>query len=417
MDIQFARSLVASYGSPLYVYDLEIVQRRAEELYALLPPEAILFYSLKANPLPAIGRVLRQLGCRAEISSSGELAAALAAGFSPEQILYTGPGKTLSEIQEALAAGVVHFSCESWNDLARLEQAAKEFKITVQVILRLNPTEGIPAQLSMTGVSSQFGFEPDQLLAERVRLRASSTWVRIIGLHFYYGTQITEGTVLLAAMQSTLEIAEKLSADLSLSFQILDLGGGFPWPYATTGESHELTALRSAWMELTSHQQRTAGAQLWFESGRYLCASAGTLLTTVMDVKEAREGKKYVILDTGINHLGGMSGLGRIPRSKISLQPMTLAPSPRREIVDVVGPLCSPLDYLARNLDIPSLQPGDLVGIPNTGAYGLTASLMNFLSRPAPVEVVYQGQTWIQAYQLRTRYEALPQSVLPEQRA
>src|SRR5262249_53430277 len=119
--------------------------------------------------------------------------------------------------------------------------------------------------------------------------------------------------------------------------------------------------------------------KLWFESGRYICASSGTLIATVLDVKESKGGKKYVVLDTGINHLGGMSGLGRIPRPFISVVPLNGDGAGEIENFDVVGPLCSPLDSLARNLKLPRLKPGDLVAIPNVGAYGLSASLIGFL--------------------------------------
>ncbi|MBK8035518.1 MAG: hypothetical protein IPK22_00045 [Verrucomicrobiaceae bacterium] len=133
-----------------------------------------------------------------------------------------------------------------------------------------------------------------------------------------------------------------------------------------------------------------------FESGRYLCASSGTLLTTVLDVKKAGM-KTFIVLDTGIHHLGGMSGLGRIPRAALTL--INLTAKREGEIVaDVVGPLCSPLDSLARGQKMSPVEVGDVLAVPNVGAYGLTASLLGFLSHTTPEEVAYRGHEVVEKW-------------------
>ena len=148
------------------------------------------------------------------------------------------------------------------------------------------------------------------------------------------------------------------------------------------------------------------GAELWFESGRYLLASAGTLLATVTDVKISR-GRTYVLLDTGIHHLAGMSGLRRILRPAISLRRVGAEAGDDAQAFDLAGPLCTPLDCLARGLEGSLPDVGDVVAIPNVGAYGLTASLVGFLSRPAPTEVVCRGESVLAAYRWRTGHEEL----------
>lgn len=398
---------VAELGSPLWVYDLDAVQRRAAELFALLPPGSGLFYSLKANPLPAIAGEAFRAGCRAEVSSLGELAVALAAGCPGERILYTGPGKTRDEVARALEAGVDTFSIESWADLERLESIAGESGRRARILLRVNPKEAPRAGLAMTGVDSQFGLEEDDLMEGGERLARLSPRIELLGLHIYFGSQIGGAEALAAAFGSAIDVSERLAERLGRSFQVLDLGGGFPWPYATSDPAPDLSGLAAPLARLAAGRERTAGAELCFESGRYLCASSGTLLTTVMDVKRSKKGKTRVVLDTGIHHLGGMSGLGRIPRQRVSfVVPGRPADAATME-VDVVGPLCSPLDCMARGAAVPAVRMGDLVGIPNTGAYGLTASLYGFLSRPAPVELACRGEEIVGAFRLQGGHGSL----------
>lgn len=404
-ELERAATWLEVYGSPLYIYDLGEVERRARALTALLPEGSRLLFSLKANPLPAIAEHLCRLGCDAEVSSTGELAVALAAGFPPERVLYTGPGKSAEEVRTALASGVTGFSAESWSDLERIDRAARSARLRARVLLRVNPSAPPVARLAMSGVSSQFGFDEAELLEGRARLEALDG-IELRGLHIYQGTQLADVPALLSAMQVALQVGERLSDALGAAFQVMDLGGGFPWPFATPGVGPDLSPLREALAQLAASRERTAAATLWFESGRWLCGAAGTLWATVMDVKRSK-GKQYVILDTGIHHLGGMSGLGRVPLMGIGVaRGGAEVPSGALEEVNVVGPLCTPLDCFARNLKLPPLRAGDRVFVPNVGAYGLTASLTGFLSRPPPLELAHRNGELTSVHRLRWGHEA-----------
>ncbi|HEY0514085.1 MAG TPA: type III PLP-dependent enzyme [Thermoanaerobaculia bacterium] len=403
---ELAADLAARFGTPLYAYDLGAVRERARALAACLPGGSRLLFSLKANPLPAIGAVLAGLGCGAEVSSTGELQAALAAGFAPAAILYTGPAKTPDEIVAALARGVRDYSCESFADLERLSHLAGQAGVRPRVLLRVNPARASRALLAMSGVRSQFGFEEELLLAEPARLAAARE-VEIAGIHVYFGTQIQGAEALVSAFEEATDTAERIAEATGRRFAVLDLGGGFAWPFATAGEGGTLAGLAPALAALPARSRRNRGAELWFESGRYLTASSGTLLTTVLDVKASKGGNRFVLADTGIHHLGGMSGLGRIARSNLSVESSAAASNRPAEVVDLAGPLCTPLDCMGRNVTVPAPRPGDLLRIPNVGAYGLTASLMGFLSRPAPVEVVYEGTEILEASRLASARETL----------
>jgi len=407
ISADFARSLVARYGSPLYAYDLDVVADRGRTLLSLLPQGAKLFYSLKANPNPAIVGTLRELGCQAEISSLGELSAGIEAGFAAEDLLFGGPGKTEGEMEQTLAAGVRYYSCESWTDLERIENAARRRSQSVKVLLRVNPSVAPQAKLAMSGVESQFGFEEPGLLAGAAKLKTLDAVVQIVGIHVYFGTQIGGVEALTASTRCALETIERISGQLGIDCRVANVGGGFPWPYATADAGPDLSGLRTALAEVVSQSKVARQAELWFESGRYLSASAGTLVATVLDIKESKSGKKYLVLDAGINQLGGMSGLGRIPRPLIALQRLPLRETEEMDTYDVVGPLCSPLDCLGRGIKLPRVAAGDLMAVPNVGAYGLTASLMGFLSHPPAAEVAFWGTRCVDARRRRWDYERL----------
>ena len=405
----FDRLAVAS-GTPAYLYEAKELAERSRELRAVFPPESTprLLYSFKANPLPSVAAELRRSGCEADLTSPGELAAAKVAGFDLSRALYGGPGKGEEEFAEAIVAGVRHFSIESCGAVCRLSAAAAACAVPVRALLRINPNTAPKAKLAMSGVASQFGFEEEELrkLGPGV-LAAAGKEVTVVGFHLYWGTQIGEVDALLASFEKTVELADELAPLLGIRLEILNLGGGFAWPYAHAGSGPDLLSLREGLAALHANSGASRSAQWWFESGRYLAGSSGTLLARVMEVKRSKDDRLFLILDTGIHHLGGMAGLGRIPRFSIDL----LVPESRQGnetiVVDVVGPLCTPLDCLAKKIEIPRVEPGDLVAIPNVGAYGATASVGAFLSRPAPVEILHRGGEVLAIHRLRTGHEVL----------
>ncbi len=400
MELEFATDLVQRFGSPLYAYDLEAVAERARCLRAELPEGSRLYYSFKANPLPALARELRANGCHAEITSEGELAAAVEAGFQPEEMMFGGPGKSSAEIAAALAASIRWFSCESLVDLQRVSTAAESSAAKVNILLRVNPPGPPDARMAMTGIESQFGFDEEQLIEHAETIKAGWPCLHIRGVHVYFGTQVATREALVENTRRALESAERLEAAFGMRFEIVNAGGGFPWPYATDGSPPDLEGLKQGIEEARASLPLGSRVTLWFESGRHLVAGSGTLLTTVMEVKRSRS-KHFVILDTGIHHLGGMTGLGRIPRFAVTFKNLNDEHGPLLQ-ADVVGPLCSPLDSLARTAQLHNPGTGNLLAIPNVGAYGLTASLIGFLSHPAPVEVAFRKAEIVETWQWQT---------------
>lgn len=388
------------FGSPAYVYDLAQVRASYSLLRAAIPEIAGIAYSLKANPHPALVQELGRLGCALEVSSVGELAVASASG---ESLIFTGPGKSDLDLEMAIRDACV-ISVESPAELARVAATAGRLGLDarrVQVILRINPDSGIRLSgMSMSG-ETQFGFSAVHHRAWKLEL--ARTGVSALGYHIYGGSNMPGVAGLVNYFRSAAECIAAVNRGLELDIQLLDLGGGFPAPYAGPGTNDALDGLREELEILFTSSLFGGGSKkprIIVESGRYLAATCGTLLATVRDVKRSASGTRFVVLDAGVNHLGGMAALRRIP--PVIAVPVALSNDGSPDCpARLVGPLCTPLDVLNLHAMLPDqLSVGDMVAIPNVGSYGLTASLVGFLSRELPCEIVVDGARLIDATRL-----------------
>jgi len=392
--------------TPAYVYDLAEVRSAHRQLTDSLPASSGLLYSLKANPHPAVLGQLAALGCDAEVSSPGELEAAVRAGFRPGGILYTGPGRRDEDVARALTSGVRRFSVDSPHALDRLDRLARAHGTRVKALLRVNPP--VPpagAGLAMTGGPSQFGADLSWLL-ERPGLfdDPERTQVELEGLHLYMGSNLSREEALLAMFRYGLDVLEQAEKAVGRRFPVVDLGGGFGAPYAVGGDRPRFGSLRQKLETLFT--ERLPGwargeRHVVFESGRYLTAGCGRLLTRVLDVKRS-QGRRVVVLDSGVHQLGGMSGLGKEHRVDPELRPHGTRTDAAGERPDtgtgqpdgtiVAGPLCHPLDVWTKDGRLPDVAPGDLLSVSNVGAYGLHSALALFHCHPLPLEVVVDGE-------------------------
>ncbi|MEO8044953.1 MAG: type III PLP-dependent enzyme [Spartobacteria bacterium] len=404
IENSFGRELLEQYGSPLYVYDLDEAESQAKALFDLLPKASQVLYSVKANPIPELCAALRTAGCRVEIASPLELKVVLEAGFTPDQILCSGPGKTAPLVREMLLGGVTHFSCDSWYDLERLAAVAAKTKKHANALMRLQVSSAPTGSVGVGAMQSHFGVDPADLLDGGVARIEALRGAELAGIHIYSGGQIQSADKLAGTFEHAIHLAEEI-VQAGVPLRLLDLGGGFPWPFGTSDAPIDISALPEKLQSVNAQRKLTADADLWFESGRYLVASCGTLLSTVLDVKVAHGDKTYVILDTGMIHLGGMAGLGRIYRAVATIESLDGSDGSSRQAADVMGPTDYALDYVARDTPVPPLKPGDVVAIPNVGAYGLTASLVAFTGLDAPLEVCCRGTSVVSVHRLRAGHE------------
>jgi diaminopimelate decarboxylase len=390
------KALLDKLGGPAYIYDIEKIRESYYQLKNSLPVNSIIFYSLKANPHPYLVKELLELGCYAEVCSIGELDVVLNLGHDKSKIIYTGPGKSNKEIKYAISNGIKLFSIESWNDLKKIFHLAKQYNTKVDGIIRINPELTIKGTgLNMTGVPSQFGID-ERSIESIPEIDSLEDYISLKGFHIYTGTNIPSKELLLENFKNCIIISKKIARKLNISLEILDLGGGFSHPFARKGEGLDLSGVKDELEDFLDQELmgwRKGKPKIGFESGRYLVASSGKLITQVEDIKLSKE-KIFYILESGINHLGGMSGLNRVP--KVHMEFFATDESEGRkyiEEVNVVGPLCTPLDSLSRNITLPQANIGDILIVHNVGAYGLYASLLAFLSREIPIEVVVEGDS------------------------
>jgi len=403
---------LAGLSTPAYVYELSELDASHARLRSFLPAPSALYYSLKANPHVRLVRRLRELGCRAEVSSTGELSAAVEAGFAAGEVLYSGPAKRDEDLGTALMCGVRHFSVDSPQGLQQLDAVAGRYRARARYLLRVNAEQPVPGVgLAMTGVPSQFGADAGWIEADPGRF-VGYRHLDLDGLHLYMATNLDSEDRLVEQFAIGIDAADRLQRRLGVPLLRLDLGGGFGAPYARHGSLPGYPGLAgrlAALLTAAFPSWRAGVPEVVFESGRYLTATCGTLVTRVLDVKQSH-GKRIVVVDSGINHLGGMSGLRRVPQIHPDLANPGATDGDVGEAGEageamVTGPLCTPLDTWSRSGATPDFRAGDLAVIPNVGAYGLSASLALFLGHPMPTEVVTDGGQVVEATRLAVRRE------------
>ncbi len=354
------QGIAEKFGTPTYVYNLDVVEAQVGELQAALP-DARLHYAVKANPCGAVLRHLSGRGLSAEVITEGELARALAAGFAPEKILLGGPRQDPPLIEQARAAGVHLVSLDSLSQAELWEERAAGF------LLRLNPAldPRTHEHLATGAASSKFGMTLKEVEGLAERLHRNGT---LSGFHVHAGSQIRE----LAVYDKIFELLGPLHERFEV--KALDLGGGFAVP------GFPLDAFAAKARAFTDR----FGLELILEPGRYLVADAGVLLTRVLHVKRGE--RTHVIADAG------MADLLR-PALYGAAHPVRVLGGEGRagERVDVDGPLCENADRLGRGLELPAPRPNDLLVVEQAGAYGLTMA-SNYASSLRPAEVTVQGE-------------------------
>jgi diaminopimelate decarboxylase len=392
--------LTARFGTPMYVYDGEELANRIRTVLTMLHPRLEVFYSLKCNPNISVCALLYAHGARAEVSSLAELTTALRAGVDPEDILFLGPGKTTEELVACIDHRVHAVIVESFGELAELAELARARGAVPRVVLRVNPEFSAKgAGLSMGGKPRQFGIDEAQLLAEP-DLLARHPGLRIIGVQAYLGTRILSEEAVAENTGRILDLAERVGRRLGFELELVDVGGGLGVAYHEGERDLDLAELAALVNPtLASFAAAHPTTRMVMELGRYLAAPAGTYVTRVRNVKTSL-GQRFAICDGGTNHHMAAVGIGSYVKRNFPMLVLNRIAEPANESWHVTGPLCTPNDTIGKKVALPDVAPGDLIGVLRSGAYGPTASPVQFLSHGYPAEVlVYGGR----AYLIRTR--------------
>ena len=384
-----AASLVDEAGdTPLFVYDMGIVEAQVRALREAMPPSLSLHFAIKANPYAPLLERMVGLVDGFDIASGGELQMALDAGQSPDHISFAGPGKRDDEIAAALSAGVT-LNLESEGEASRALAIAKRIGVTPNLAIRVNPDFDLRGSgMRMGGGAKPFGVDADRAPAlARLIIDAGANWR---GWHIFAGSQALDPAALIETQAATVALAARLSEAVGMPPPMVNLGGGFGIPYFPGDQRLDIQPIGSALAKLIEHRPPIlADTQFALELGRWLVGEAGVYLTRVIDVKDS-QGETFVVTDGGMHHQLAASGnFGTVVRRNY---PLAVANrfdhDPASNPVSVVGCLCTPLDRLGDKVSLPPVQVGDLIAVFLAGAYGATASPSAFLGHPAPLEMI-----------------------------
>lgn len=373
--------------TPFYVYDRSVMSRKVAELRAALPDGLHLHYAMKANPMPEVVRHFCGLVDGIDVASAGEMAVALGAGMRPGSISFAGPGKTVDELERAVAAGIV-LNMESELEMRRLATIATQLGTRPRVAIRVNPDFDLKTSgMKMAGGPKQFGVDAERvpaMLAELAQLP-----LEFWGFHIYSGSQNLRADSLIDSQRKTAALAIELARHAPAPVRLLNLGGGFGIPYFPGEKPLDLAPIGASLRELLPDIHRALPqAEVALELGRYLVGESGIYVCRVIDKKVSR-GHTYLVTDGGLHHhLSASGNFGQVIRKNYPVTSPTRIGKATTETVSVVGPLCTPLDVLADRMTLPVTEVGDLVAVFQSGAYGYTASPLGFLSHPAPAQLV-----------------------------
>ena len=400
-------AILESNSTPLYVYSGDVINTAFSEVRKLFPAFDIV-YSFKANPGLAICARLRSLGAGADVSSMGELQAALRAGFDPGDIFFVGPAKTEAELTLAVETGIYAIVVESVQELALIDKIAAASGKRQRVMLRINTSEEPSSPEVMVGGPSKFGLD-EETVVERIRAVETAS-VDIAGIHVYSASQVLDAAFICRHITHVLDLALRLSDEVGFPLECIDFGGGFGIPYEEGEAELNLEEISKTSRELVeAHASELKGCRLVFELGRFLVGRAGVFLTRVLGVKESR-GRRFVLTDGGMNAFTRPVFMG--VRHPIRLVSRMGAP-PEAEY-NVCGPICTPIDCIGKEVVLPRVETGDVIGVFNAGAYGYTMSIMDFMSLGRPAEVLTENGNVKLIRRARSPESVLDGQVLPD---
>lgn len=387
------RSLASQHGTVnCYIYDTTEMRSKINHLTEIMPAGVEVFYAMKANPHAAFLDAALQADAKGvEIASLGEAEKAVAAGFKPSRLIYTGPGKSPEELNWAVEKGIRTVHIESLTEAYRLNDIAEKAGKTQDILLRINADFDIhEAQTTFSGGSKKFGVDEEKLGTVLPKILALQA-LNFRGLHVYAASGVLNVSDLLKNCELVFGMAKQIEADFpGVLCDIIDFGGGFGVDYLEEGHDFDPQAYADGLKTLIEHYGYQ-GRTFFLELGRYLAADSGWFCTEILDIKDSR-GKKQVICAGGINHFRRPAALAiNHPLAIVQMQKAPLFANQeqvRSESVYFGGPLCTGADKLANNIFVETADIGDIAVFGLAGAYGLSMSNMEFLSHERPEEIV-----------------------------
>jgi diaminopimelate decarboxylase len=394
--------IVRAVGSPFYLYsDATIRQHFRAFDGAFDGINHLTCFSMKSNSNLAILRLFVLEGSGADIVSGGELYRALKAGFNPKTIVYSGVGKVVEDLEFGLRSDILMFNVESTQEIYQLNEVAKKLDKKATVSIRVNPdVDPQTHPYIATGLKeNKFGILISSALEEYI-VAAGLSNLMVSGISCHIGSQLTDVKPFVEALRSLEELKKRLE-EIGIRIDYLDLGGGLGITYDREEPPHPKEYAEAIKKELDMED-----LTLILEPGRVIMGNAGILVTKVLYTKST-QGKTFIVVDAAMNDLIRPSLYG----SFHAIQPVKILE--RKKIkADIVGPICESSDFFAKERDVESFEPGELMAIMSSGAYGFSMS-SNYNSRPRVAEVmVKENQYYIirkaESYEDLIRGEVIP---------
>lgn len=374
-------------GTPLFVYDNNLVGLQIARFRAAMPDGVDLHYAVKANPYPPLLAFIARYVDGFDVASVGEFDRLEEAEIGGVPLSFAGPGKRDDELARAISIGAT-INLESEGEAGRALRIAGELGIRPKLAVRVNPPFAIRgAGMKMGGVASQFGLDHDRAAALiRELVAAGADWR---GLHIHAGSQVLDIEVLIEAQRATVALAAEIAESAGAAPPEVNLGGGFGIPYFDGDTELDVEGLGRALTEILCDAPQVLALTCFsIELGRWLVGEAGVYLTRVIERKESR-GKTFLVTDGGLHHMLAASGnFGQLPRRNYPIAVAGRFGVEAEEEVTITGCLSTPLDLIADDVALPRADVGDLIVLFCAGAYGLSASPQAFLSQSAAREVL-----------------------------
>jgi diaminopimelate decarboxylase len=397
------REIAQSVGTPCYVYSSATLQQHFtvfDSAFEGVPH--LTCYSVKANSNLAILGLFASLGGGADIVSGGELFRALRAGIPAERIVYSGVGKSRDEIDYALREKILMFNIESIQELEHINSRAAALGAKAKIALRVNPdVDPKTHPYISTGMKkNKFGIDIEEAVRTYARAKEMEH-IEILGIDCHIGSQLTDTAPFIEALVRLKMLVGRLN-EIGIAIRYLDLGGGLGISYHDESPPHPREYAQAVMNEI-----RDMPCTLIIEPGRVIVGNAGILLTQVLYEKKTPS-KQFMIVDAGMNDLVRPSLYG----SYHSIQPVEKK-NRKSLVVDVVGPICESSDFIARDRELPEMQPGEFMAVMSAGAYGFSMS-SNYNSRVRAAEVLVKGDKFHIARKRESWEELVQNESLPE---
>lgn len=374
---RFPISEFKELSTPFYFYDLSLLDRTLAEIQRTArDPRFKVHYAVKANANPVILRRIQAAGLGVDAVSGGEISAAIEAGFECERIVYAGVGKSDREIALALETGIECFNVESLPELEIIDEIAGQMGKTASVAFRVNPDIDAHTHAYITTglAENKFGINLKQL-PDILDKAASLDNIRVKGLHFHIGSQITDNEPFVLLCETINNLVEEMEA-LGHTFSTINVGGGLGIDYADP-DRHPIPDFETYFNTFRNHLKLREGQELHFELGRSVVAQCGSLITRVLYVKEGIT-KRFAIVDAGMTELIRPA----LYSAHHKIENLS-SPNGERHHYDVVGPICESSDCFGKEELLPAIRRGDFIALRSAGAYGeIMASQYN--CRPLP---------------------------------